>query len=143
MRAAIHRQTVPLNGAEWLDLDARSTEAGLTMPAYIRSCCGLNAWVERGREMAERSRTTGRKPTLALERRSVTIRLTGEERDRLEAEALEAGASLAQYIRSRCGLQVRTTSMPGTEERDREEDDAWERLKRLGLEPQGYFPPDA
>jgi hypothetical protein len=47
--------------------------------------------------------------------------------------------SLPQYIRTRCGWQVRQTSLPNTAERDSEEDDAWERLRRLGLEPEKYF----
>ncbi len=42
-----------------------------------------------------------------------------------------------------CGFLVRNTSLPGSDERYREEDDAWERLKRLGLNPQDYFPPDS
>ena len=41
---------------------------------------------------------------------------------------------------TRLGLSVRWTSNPNTEERDREEDDAWERLRRLGLDPKKYFP---
>jgi hypothetical protein len=42
----------------------------------------------------------------------------------------------------RCGRQTRNTSLPGTDERENEADDAWERLKRLGLEPQDYFTTD-
>ena len=38
--------------------------------------------------------------------------------------------------------QVRQTSLPNTPERDSEEDDAWERLRQLGLEPEEYFPLD-
>jgi hypothetical protein len=40
---------------------------------------------------------------------------------------------------SRCGWQVRPTSLLNTQERDSEEDDAWERLRRLGPEPEQYF----
>ena len=32
-----------------------------------------------------------------------------------------------------------SSSLPGTDQRYREEDDAWERLKRLGLNPKEYF----
>jgi hypothetical protein len=38
---------------------------------------------------------------------------------------------------------VRWTSLPNTGERDREEDDAWKRLERLGLNPQEYLPDPA
>jgi hypothetical protein len=37
---------------------------------------------------------------------------------------------------------VRWASQPKTSSRDHEEDDAWDRLKRLGLDPEQYFPPE-
>jgi hypothetical protein len=37
---------------------------------------------------------------------------------------------------------LRQTSLPNTEGRYREEDDAWSRLQGLGLEPKDYFPQD-
>jgi hypothetical protein len=49
--------------------------------------------------------------------------------------------SIPQYIRRR-GFQTRQTSLPGTDERGDEEDDAWDGLVRLGLNPQDYFPPE-
>lgn len=79
------------------------------------------------------------KVRLALERRSITIRVTEPEREQLASEASQAGMLLTQYIRQRCGLHVRTTSLPGTDERENEADDAWERLKRLGLDARHYF----
>ena len=69
----------------------------------------------------------------------MTIRVTEPERERLAGEASQAGTLLTQYIRNRCGFQVRTTSLPGTDERENEADDAWERLKRLGFDPRQYF----
>jgi len=134
--------TIQVNGAEWLDVDARAREAGRTIPAYVRTQCGLDAWLTRGSEMAGRT-SSARRPILALERRSVTVALTGQEHEQLAGEARQAGARLAQHIRTRCGLTVRDSSLPGTDEREDEEDDAWERLKRLGLNPQEYFPPEA
>jgi hypothetical protein len=68
--------------------------------------------------------------------------VTDEERAHLDVGASAAGLSFPQYIRTRCGWQVRQTSLPNTPERDSEEDDAWERLRQLGLEPEKYFPPD-
>jgi len=75
-----------------------------------------------------------------LERRTVAVRLNLAEYLELDARSRQAGLSISNYIRTQLGLQVRQTSNPGTEERDREEDDAWERLQRLGLNPQDYFP---
>ena len=83
--------------------------------------------------------SSARRPTLALERRCITLALTDHEHEHLAGEARQTGATLAQYIRTRGGLLVRETSLPGTDERGDEEDDAWERLKRLGLNPQDYF----
>ena len=75
-------------------------------------------------------------------RKSVTIPLNGAEYLELDAKSSEAGLSLPAYVRTRCGFEVRNTSLPNTPERVQEEDDAWDRLRRLGLEPQGFFPWD-
>jgi hypothetical protein len=40
-----------------------------------------------------------------------------------------------------CGWLVRLTSLPYTPQRDSAEDDAWDRLRRLGLELESYFEP--
>ncbi len=44
-----------------------------------------------------------------------------------------------QYIRTRCGLPVRWVSMPRTEDRDREEDEAYVILRGLDVDPEPYF----
>lgn len=49
------------------------------------------------------------------------------------------GLMVPQYVRTLCGFPVRYTSMPRTEDRDREEDQAWEILDRLGLNADAYF----
>ena len=79
----------------------------------------------------------------ALQRKSVTISVNLAEFLELEAAAKQADLSVPQYVRTRLGLSVRQTSNPDTEERDREEDGAWERLQGLGLDPKAYFPPDS
>lgn len=135
--------SIPLNGAEYLELDAKSSAAGLSLPAYVRTCCGLAAWTSRSREMASRPRQPSRRPSQALERMAVTVVLTGEECVELRSRSREIGTTLPQYIRTRCGFEIRNTSLPNTPEREREEDDAWDRLRRLGLNPQESFPPDA
>ena len=134
--------SIPLNGAEYLELDAKSSAAGLSLPAYVRTCCGLAAWIARNSEMASRPRQPSRRPSQALERMAVTVVLTGEECVELRSRSGEAGTTVPQYIRTRCGFEVRNTSLPSTPEREREEDDAWDRLHRLGLNPHTFFPLD-
>src|ERR1039458_4896039 len=55
----------------------------------------------------------------------------------LEVEHLarEARSTLQNYIRTRLGLRERSTARPDVEERERQEDEAWDRLLRLGLGP--------
>jgi hypothetical protein len=132
--------TISVNGAEFLELEARAKEAGVTIPAYVRTRCGLEAWIARGREMQARALPASRQPVMALDRLSVTITLTQPEHDQVVGAATGAGLSVPQYIRTRCGFEVRWTSLPDSEERAREEDDAWARLQRLGLNPAAYFP---
>lgn len=132
--------SVPLNGAEYLELDAKASAAGLTLPAYVRTCCGLAPWIARGREMASRPRQPSRRPSEALERIAVTVVLTGEECVELRSRSREIGTTLPQYIRTRCEFEIRNTSLPNTPEREREEDDAWDRLRRLGIHPESLFP---
>jgi hypothetical protein len=134
--------SIPLNGAEHLELEAKASAAGLTLPACVRSRCGFAPWITRGREMESRLRQTSRRPAHALERMSVTVVLTGEEYAELQRLSREAGTTVPQFIRTRCGFEIRNTSLPDTPEREREEDDAWDRLRRLGLDPQSYFAPD-
>ncbi len=132
--------TISVNGAEYLELEAGARQAGLTIPAHMRTQCGLEPWSARGRELQGRAQPATRTPVMALDRLSVTITATADEYAQLDAQARAAGLSIPQYIRTRCGFPVRWTSLPNTEEREREEDDAWERLKRLGLDPRAYFP---
>lgn len=136
---AITAVSIQFNGAEYLDLLKQAGDVNMSLPSFILVRCGLETW----REEAARSRPAqpprGRPVRLALERRAVTVRLTDQAREQLLAEARQAGATLQQYIRTRCGFQIRNSSVPGTDEREDEQDDAWERLRRLGLEPQEYF----
>lgn len=135
--------TISVNGAEYLELDAAARQASLTIPAYARTRCGLEPWSVRGRELQGRAQPASRTPVMALDRLSLTITVTEAEHANLEAWATAATLSIPQYIRTRCWFQVRWTSLPNTEERDREEDDAWERLRRLGVNPEDYFRQDA
>ena len=139
------------NGAEFLELLARAKKASLAILAYVRTLCGLEPLTSRRREMRDRSPVSACQHVTALDRIRVTIMVTEAEWDQLREQARKAegtthygetvrGPALRQYIRTLCGFRVRWTSRPNTGDRDREEDDAWERLERLGLKPQNYFP---
>lgn len=65
--------------------------------------------------------------------------VTDGEHEQPAGDARQARTTPARHIRTRCGLQVRKASLPGTDQRGDEEDGACERLKRLGLKPKEYF----
>jgi hypothetical protein len=134
--------TIQLNGAEYLDLLKQAGDVNLSLPAFVLVRCGIQTWREDAAHGRRVPHPRGRPVQAALERRSITIRVTDAEREQLAGEAGQTGALLTQYIRTRCGLQIRTTSLPGTDERENEADDAWERVNRLGLSPADYFPPE-
>ena len=136
------RQLVSVNGAEWLDVEVKARVAGRTIPQQVRALCGLAARGVVGGTVPREDTSTARRPIRALERRAITVPLTDPEREQLVGEARQAATTLAQYMRTRCGFKPRNSSLPGTDEREDEEDDAWEILNRLGLNPQDYFPPN-
>jgi len=76
----------------------------------------------------------------ALDKRQVRFTVDYAEYLELEHLAREAHATLQNYIRTQLGLRVRLTARPETDERDRQEDEAWDRLVRLGLDPKLFFP---
>jgi hypothetical protein len=130
--------TIPVNGAEFMWLERACVKDGArSIPQYLRLRCGFPAaLVTQARE------PSGRPVRTALERRTVTMRLTPEEHAALTDRARlprGGGLSLPQFIRTLLGFHVRHTSMPGSDQRVREEDDAWELLQSLGLNPQDYF----
>lgn len=76
---------------------------------------------------------------MALDRLSVTIMVTDAERAELDVGATAAGLSFPLVHPDGCGWQVRQKSLPNAPERDSEEEDVWERVRQLGLEPEQYF----
>ena len=75
-----------------------------------------------------------------LDRRVLRVTLNVAEMLGVEARAREAGLSVNNYVRTRVGLTERSVGNLSEDERHREEDDAWERLERLGLNPRDYLP---
>jgi len=132
--------TLAVNGAEYLELEAHARDAGLTVPAYVRTRCGLEPWAFRGGEMQGRPQLARARPQTALERLAVSFSAAEDEYESLVRQARSAGLSVPQYVRTRCEFVVRWSSAPGSDARENETDEAWERLKRLGLEPEEYFP---
>jgi hypothetical protein len=138
---AIHRKsiTVAFNGAELLRLASQAGQANVSIPRHVRSCSGMPPWISRG---AERSVTAQSQPEVrrSLERHSITNTVTDQEYAALRDQVSMPngpGITLPQYIRTRCGFRVRYVSNPNTS--DREEDEAWEILDRLGLNADSHF----
>jgi hypothetical protein len=98
--------TISINGAEYLELATRSATEAFTMPAYVRSRCGLPAWNARSREMTGRTSAI-KKNVMALDRLAVTIMVTDVERAELDAGASAVGLSFPNTsgpgVAGRCG----------------------------------------
>jgi hypothetical protein len=138
--------TIAVNGAEYMDLCAAASAAGLSLPAYVMTRCGFETWRLDAARDHPAPPPRGRPVRLALERRTVTIHLTAEQYAALDArDSIPNGPGLPipQFIRTLLGFEVRFSSMPESDERVREIDDAWDRLQRLGLKPEEYFPSEA
>ncbi len=130
--------TIPVNGAEFMWLERACVKEGArSLPQYLRLRCGFPATL-----ITQAPELGGRLVRSALERRTITVRLSPEEHAALNERARlprGPGLSLPQFIRTLLGLEVRHTSMPGSDQRVREEDAAWELLQSLGLNPRDYF----
>jgi len=136
-----------VNVAEFLALEYRARAANLSVPAYVRTLAGLETWRSRRHVFEQRSPGGA-----ALDRLHVTIWVSGDEWSTLQERARAAeglglpgdrlgrGLGLPQYLRTLCGFRVRWNSKPGTHERHVEENDAWELLESIGLDPKEYFP---
>ena len=79
---------------------------------------------------------------MGLARETIRFQVNHAERRLLEAMAREAGMSVANYLRTRAGLPERQAGRPAVEQLEAEQDQAWEILRGLGLDPAGYFPAD-
>ena len=90
--------TMALNGAEYLEISKLAQEMQVTIPACVRTKCGLPPWIYRGGEIVGRaSQMQG--GVMALDRMAVTIMVTETERAKLHAEAGIVGLSRAQFVR--------------------------------------------
>lgn len=76
----------------------------------------------------------------ALDKWRLTITFNHAERLDLEARARAAGQSVHNYVRQHLGYPPRYPGARGTDQAEREADEAWDILKRLGLDPRDYFP---
>jgi len=131
--------TFAINGAEELVLVDAAVKLRVSVQTYVMTRCGFDLWrLDAARERP--ALPPRRRPVRqGLERRSVTIWPTRAQYDDLYSRSNEPGLSVPQFIRTLCGFRVRWASLPGTEAREEEMDDAWDRLQRLGLEPKKYI----
>jgi hypothetical protein len=79
---------------------------------------------------------------MALGRQQLRCQVNRAEMMLIEAKAREEGKSVANYVRSRLGLPDRNAGRPTVGQLEVEQDQAWEILRSLGLDPAAYFPPD-
>jgi hypothetical protein len=79
---------------------------------------------------------------MCLARETVRFQVNHVERKLLEARAHADGVSVANYIRARLGLPERPQGRPTLEQLEREQDQAWQILTDLGLDPERYLPAD-
>jgi hypothetical protein len=135
--------TVAVNGAEYKELTSAASAVGLSVPAYVMTTCGFETWRLEAARNHPAPPPRGRPVRLALERRTITLHFAPADHAALLARnAIPNGPGLPvpQFIRTLLGFEVRFSSMPESDERVREVDDAWDRLQRLGLNPEEYFP---
>ncbi len=79
---------------------------------------------------------------MALVRQPLRCWVNRAEMMLIEARAREEGKSVANYVRSKLGLPDRNAGRPTVAQLEVEQDQAWEMLRNLGLDPTAYFPPD-
>jgi hypothetical protein len=91
--------TVAVNGAEELGLAKAASDLGVTLQSLVLTRCGVQTW-----RLGAPARATHRSPVrMALDRRSITVYLSPEDHATLKAHGRQAGLSLPQYMRTRCG----------------------------------------
>jgi len=131
--------SVSVNGAELLRIERERASTGArSRGQYVRYRCGLPAALLANASLAPEDLGVRR----ALERRTISFGVSDQEYASLRDQAsLPAGPGLtiSQYVRTRLGLPVRHASNLGTSDRDREEDEAWDILRGLGLQADDYF----
>ncbi len=130
--------SMAVNGAELLRLERERVAAGArSLPQYVRHRCGLPAGLVSNGVVAQDLGVRR-----ALERHVISFYVTEEEYAALRDQSSlpnGPGITIAQHARTRCDLPVRYVSKPGTQDRDREEDEAWAILNGLGLAADDYF----
>jgi hypothetical protein len=98
----------------------------------VDSAVGVNPlWVDTD--------ANGRLPH-GLDKRVVRVQLDESEYLELRKLAHDSYLSVNNVIRTRLGFRERNVGKLSEDERDQAMEDAWERLKRLGLNPRDYLP---
>jgi hypothetical protein len=79
---------------------------------------------------------------MALVRQQLRCQVNRAEMMLIKARAREEGKSVANYVRSRLGLPDRNAGRPTVAQLEVEQDQAWEILRGLGVDPAAFFPAD-
>jgi hypothetical protein len=79
---------------------------------------------------------------VALGRQQLRCQVNRAEMMLIEAKARAEGKSVANYVRSRLGLPERNAGRPTVTQLEAEQDQAWEILRGLGVDPAAFFPAD-
>ena len=79
---------------------------------------------------------------LALTRQTLRAQVNRAEIVLIESKARAAGMSVGDYIRSLVGLPERSAGRPTRAHMEVEQDQAWQLLQSMGVDPAPFFPPD-
>lgn len=79
---------------------------------------------------------------MGLARQTIRLHVNHAEMRLLEAKAMKEGKSVQNYIRAALGLPDRNPGRLTREQLEQEQDQAWQILTDLGLDPAHFFPPD-
>jgi hypothetical protein len=77
-----------------------------------------------------------------LVRQSLRFQVNRAEMMFIEAKARESGMSVANYVRAKLGFPERGAGRPTRAQLEQEQDQAWQLLVSIGVDPKQYFPDD-
>ncbi|MCC7157790.1 MAG: hypothetical protein IT161_24630 [Bryobacterales bacterium] len=79
---------------------------------------------------------------LALTRQTLRAQVNRAEMMFIESKAKAAGMSVGNYVRSLLGLPERAAGRPTRAQMEAEQDQAWQLLQSMGIDPTSFFPAD-
>jgi hypothetical protein len=79
---------------------------------------------------------------LGLTRQTLRAQVNRAEMMLIESKARSAGMSVGNYVRSLLELPERSAGRPTRAQMEAEQDQAWQVLTSIGLDPAPFFPED-